>query len=343
MALQKLALIGARGHFNLPLRVLPQMPQIRVVGVSDGAPDDPAMPLLKWCSENGHDPKKFTDYRQMFDATKPDAVVVCGPFELHSQMSIDAIERGIHVFVEKPIALTIADLERVRAAHKKFPDIHVAGMMASRYDPGFLTAWNLIRQGAIGDVRMLNARKSYKLGKRPPYYHDRATYGGTIPWVGSHAIDWVLWMSGSGVKAISAVHSTEGNEGNGTMERAAACLIALEGGRSATVSIDVFRPSTAPSHGDDWIRIVGTKGVIEARPTSVSLINETHDGSTPVTVMSDRDVFKEFVDQIDGRRPALINAQQTIVLTEVCLLARQSADEGGAVIRIQDSKSLRFE
>jgi predicted dehydrogenase len=342
MALEKLALVGARGHFNTPLRVLGQMKQIRVVGVCDGAPDDSAAPIVRWCNENGHEPRTFTDYRRMLDETKPDAVSVCGPFELHAQMSLDAIERGIHVFVEKPIAITLEDLEKLRAAHQKQPKLHVAGMMNSRYDPGFYTAWHLIKQGQIGDVRLVNARKSYKLGNRPAYYHKRETYGGTIPWVGIHAIDWAMWMCPHAIKAIYATHSTKNNGNNGTMERAAQCTFGLEDQRTIAVSIDVFRPASAPTHGDDWIRLVGTTGVIEARPNSVNLINETHDGKQAIPADSDRDAFKDFVEHIDGKRPGLIDAQHTFALTEVCLLARQSADEGGAMIRVPEGKSLRF-
>jgi predicted dehydrogenase len=342
MALEKLALVGARGHFNTPLRVLGQMKQIRVVGVCDGGPDDSAAPVLRWCKENGHDPRTFDNYKRMLDQTKPDAISVCGPFELHASMSLEAIERGIHVFVEKPIAITMEDLDKLRTAHQKQPKVHIAGMMNSRYDPGFYTAWHLVKQGQIGDVRLVNARKSYKLGNRPAYYHKRETYGGTIPWVGIHAIDWAMWMCPHAVKTIYATHTTRDNGNNGTMERAAHCTFGLADERTISVSIDVFRPASAPSHGDDWIRLVGTSGVIEARPGSVNLINETHDGKQPIPADSDRDVFKDFVEHIDGKRPGLIDAQQTFALTEVCLLARQSADERGIVIRLAEDKTLRF-
>lgn len=332
MALQRLAMIGARGHYNYVLRALPDLPQVQIVAVSDGAADDPATPILRWCAEHGHNPQVFHDYRQMLDRVQVDAVVVCGPFESHAQMSIDAIERGLHVFVEKPAALTLEDLARLRAAHRAHPQVHVAGMMGLRYDPGFYAAWKLVQDGAIGDVRLMNARKSYKLGNRPAFYHDRATYGGTIPWVGSHAIDWILWISGQRVQALYALHSADCNENHGTMERTAICCLSLSGGRMACVSIDVFRPANAPTHGDDWIRVVGTRGVIEARTNWLSLINDANDGLQPTPAWCDRQVFKDFVDHVDGRRTGLIDAAQTFELTEICLLARQSADEAGRVI-----------
>jgi predicted dehydrogenase len=255
-------------------------------------------------------------------------VVVLGPFESHTAMCVDAIERGIHVLSEKPAALTFEQLDLLRKACAAHPDIHLGGLMFSRYTPGFYTGWKMIRQGAIGDVRLLDARKSYKLGDRPAFYRDRQTYGGTIPWVGSHAIDWVMWLSGQKLLTVSAMHSCEQNPGNGTMERAAVCQFTLAGERAAQVSIDVFRPASAPTHGDDWARVVGTEGVMELRPDSVALINAHNDGSKPVPVACDRQLLSDFIDHADGKTKALIDAQSTLDLTEACLRARDSADEG---------------
>jgi predicted dehydrogenase len=327
----KLAMIGARGHYKTVLRELPDVPDVRVVGVSDGSAEDSAQTIVKWCRENGHSPAVMPDWRAMLDATRPDALIVCGPFELHAAMCVEAIGRGIHVLVEKPAALTMDDLAAVRDALHRRPHVHLAAMMFSRYTPGFYTAWRLIRDGAVGDVRLIDARKSYQLGHRAAYYHDRATYGGTIPWVGSHAIDWVLWLGGHKVESVYAVHSSAHNAGCGTMERAALCHLTLCDGRAASVSIDVFRPETAPTHGDDWARVVGTTGVIEVRPDSVTLVNGDNDGTKPVPVSCARTPLRDFVDHVSGRRTALIGRDATLDATAVCLLARQSADEGRVI------------
>jgi predicted dehydrogenase len=332
MQLTRLAFIGTRGHYRLVLDALPRLPHVRVVGLCDGS-TGPVDPLTTWCQQNGHSPEAFHDYRKMLDTTRPQAVIICGPFEHHASMSIDAISRGIHVLVEKPAALTFEDLDRLRRAHQEHPDIHLASMMASRYSPGFFTAWKLIRDGAIGDVRLLNARKSYKLGSRPDFYRERETYGGTIPWVGIHAIDWVLWMAGQPMESVCAVHSGVSNEDLGTMERSALCQFTLAGERFACVSIDVFRPPAAPSHGDDWIRVVGTDGVIESRPQSLSLINRDNDGSAPVPLMPTTSMFEDFTAHVEGRSHALLDASSTFTITQAALAARESADTGRIVSR----------
>jgi predicted dehydrogenase len=290
------------------------------------------VPVEAWCHSHGFTPIVGVDYRAMLDRAKPDIAVVSGPFELHAAMCAEAIERGIHVLTEKPAALTFEELERLRETCGKHANVHLAGMMFSRYTSGFYTAWRLIEARAIGDVRLINARKSYKLGQRPAYYRDRATFGGTIPWIGSHGIDWIMWFAGdSRFQSVCAVHSAAENEGLGTMERAATCQFSLSSRRAASLSIDYFRPQTAPTHGDDWARVVGTQGVLEVRADAVTLINAANDGSQPVPVKCALTLLGDFVAHIEGTGKALIDRDSTLALTDACLRARQSADEGRIV------------
>lgn len=320
MHVERIAIIGARGHTHYVLTGLQRLPRVRVTAVVD------AEPVARWCAAHGHQPKFYSDWREMLDQAKPQAVVVCGPFEERATMTIEALQRDIPVFVEKTAAITFEDLEKLRAAHRAHPHVVLSCMMGHRYEPGLYTAARMIRDGAVGEVRLMNTRKSYKLGQRDPFYSTRETYGGTIPWVGSHAIDWILWMSGKSMTSVYASQSTAHNESNGALERSAACLFELTDDAIATASLDFFRHPNAPTHGDDWIRVVGTAGTLEARPQSVSLINASNDGSKPIDVSCDRQIFVDFIEAIEGVRPPLIDAKQTLALTHACLLARQSAD-----------------
>jgi predicted dehydrogenase len=263
----------------------------------------------------------------MLDQQEPDNVVVCGPFELHAQMCIDAFERGMHVFCEKPVALNWEEFDALKAAYQNV-SVHFSAMMGLRYHPAFYTAWQAVRDGAIGTVRLMDARKSYRLGERPPFYHARATYGGTIPWVGSHAIDWIYWFSGETFESVYATHSTRHNHNNGDLEMSALCYFSMSNEVLASASIDYARPANAPTHGDDRIRVAGTDGVIEVRGGQVFLINSSTDGEEIIPAQCDRQIFQDFVEGIEGRTTHVISADDIWAVTEACLLARQSADEG---------------
>ncbi len=116
------------------------------------------------------------------------------------------------------------------------------------------------------------------------------------------------------------------------MEATAICLFELEDEVVAHVNIDYLRPKSAPTHGDDRIRVAGTKGVIEARQIDekVYLINEA--GYQEVPLLTPPDIFTDFVDWIDGKGNQPITAEESLYTTEVCLIAQASADTGKTCI-----------
>ena len=321
----KLCIIGARGHQGYVFSDLPKMPHVRLVGISTGSPEDDIERLRQTCGEHGKTAQAFEDYRQMMDEAKPDVISIAGPFEQHAEMSVEALQRGIHVFCEKPVATTLEDLAKLRKTHAQ-TDLHLAGMMGLRYDPAFYTAWRAVQDGIIGAVRLLNTQKSYKLGTRPDYYRDRQTYGGTIPWVGSHAIDWVHWFSRESFVSVHASHTTQHNRGHGDLEMSALCQFTLTNDVFASTSVDYFRPGNAPSHGDDRARVVGTEGVIEVRGGEIFVINSETNGEENLPPTCDRSLFHDFVAHAAGSNTSLLGAEDTFAVTEACLLARESAD-----------------
>lgn len=333
----KLCMIGIRGHNGYVLDGLGELPHVKVVGLSAGTGEDDVVELKSWCNEHGHAPELFADYRKMLDEIKPDMVSVCGPLELHAQMCVQAFQRGIHVFCEKPVAITLEDFKRLKMAYGE-AKVHFAAMMGLRYHPAFYTAWRAVWDGAIGVVRLINMRKSYKLGRREPYYRRRETYGGTIPWVGSHAIDCIHWFSSESFCLVYATHTVMHNRDHEELEMSALCHFTLTNDVFASASIDYLRPANAPTHGDDRIRVAGTDGVIEVRGGEVYLINGETDGEEQLPAECDRQIFCDFVEHVEGKTISLIGPEETLAVTEACLLARRSADEG-RVVRILHEKN----
>jgi predicted dehydrogenase len=321
----KICIIGVRGHHHYVFDELDRLPDVEITGISSGCEDDIA-PLTAKCKAVGIEPAVYADYRKMLDELKPEAVVINGPFNLHAQMSIDALARGMHVFCEKPVSLTLADLNRLEAAYAKTSGLFLMSMVGLRYEPCFMTAWKAVQAGAVGKIKMIQARKSYKLGTRPDFFKHRETYGGTIPWVGSHALDWIYWFSGSDFASVMASHTTDDNVGNGDLEIAAQCQFVMKNSVQASASIDYLRPMASPTHGDDRVRVAGTEGVIEVAGGKVMLIDAQ--GERELAHEACNGVFYDFVQHLQGRSPSLVTSHDTFVLARACLLARESADTG---------------
>ena len=325
----KLCMVGVRGHNNYVLSGL-ALTEVSVAGVCAAAAEDDPQGLLSKCRDLGHEPRVWDEPAEMLDAVKPDLVSIAGPFHRHAEICVEAFRRGIHVFCEKPVAITLEQLDQVAEA-RRAAGVHFAAMMGLRYDPAFHTAWRQVREGAVGEVRLVNAQKSYRLGRRAPFYHDRAVYGGTIPWVGSHAFDWIRWYTEKAFRNVYATHSAAHNRDHGELEVSAACHFTLEEEVFASVSIDYLRPAAAPSHGDDRVRIAGSEGVIEVLGGEVILTRDGGAGDERLPAACDRQIFPDFVAAAEGRSKPLLGPEDAIEMTRAGLLARESADSGRIV------------
>src|SRR5207249_5088681 len=93
--------------------------------------------------------------------------------------------------------------------------------------PIFRAARQAVQQGAIGEPILISSQKSYKYGaKRPWFYRERKTYGGTIPWVGIHALDYMEWVSGQKYTHVAAYEGNKAHSQSPGCEDHAGLLIA---------------------------------------------------------------------------------------------------------------------
>ena len=322
----KLAMIGSRGHFNyvfMDIEALKKMADITCI--SSGC-EDPVDRLKDRCAEFGFQPEIYADWKEMLETEKPDVVCVDGPFEKHAEMSAFALRKGIHVFCEKPIALTYEQLDLVKDA-LKVSKARIISMVGIRYMTPFYQAAEMVHSGAIGKIKLIRTQKSYKLATRPAFYSRRETYGGTIGWVGSHALDWVMYFTKDKFESVSALQTSEDNFGNGEMEIAASCQLKMKSGIIVNATMEFLRPMSAPTWGDDRIRLAGTEGVLEIRDEKIYLIDK--DGSRVIEPEdTGMNIFADFLGELSGGKPAVVTTEETIELTNACLKAQEAADTG---------------
>src|SRR5690348_343656 len=99
-------------------------------------------------------PAAYTDYREMFEREKLDAVSICTPNKFHAPIAIEALRRGIHVLCEKPMALNGAQSrEMARVARETGKVLAIA--YRYRFQPPSQAAKRVIEAGELGDVYMI--------------------------------------------------------------------------------------------------------------------------------------------------------------------------------------------
>lgn len=324
----RVCIIGGCGHFERALAGIADREGCTLAGwFAQDAMDQPERVAGRLRQLGIHAPY-YQDLPAMLEQLRPDICVVDNAFHRHAWAASLCLQRGIHTLCEKPLALEFEALHALEAAQAKSGALLWA-MLSARYDPWFYTAKRLVDAGAVGRVRMVNAQKSYRLGKRPPMYTRRDTYGGTIAWVGIHALDLIAYVSGLGARSIYAQHSAACNHGLGELEMTALITLRMQEAVLACANVDYLRPAAAPTHDDDRVRIAGTRGVLEVYGRSVTLINES--GVSQPPVQTPPTLWKGFAAACRGEAGGLISTRASIEATRMALLARQSADTGQPV------------
>ena len=268
----------------------------------------------------------FDDYREMLNAVNPDVAIIGTRLDNIPEIAIEVANTGCHLICEKPLALDINKLEDVYDAVSK-NSVKLVAMLSMRSEAHLIAARNVYASGDIGQAVMVNARKSYKWGVRPEWFGERKYYGGTIGWVGIHAMDMINFVTGLKFKKVAAMQENFAHSEYKACEDNCALALQLSNGGHATISLDYFRPENAKTWGDDWVRVVGTKGVIEASGTKGTcsvLVNDKD--SYEVALPEKNRIFWEFMVSIINGGQAELKQAESFILTHASLCARQAAD-----------------
>jgi predicted dehydrogenase len=323
----RVAFIGAWGHVDAVLAEIDQLPWVEVVGCAKARPDEDWEPFQRKYACAGRT-KEWADYRDLLRDGKPQVAVVSTRLDLIAPLAMEAAEAGCDLICEKPLALSHRWLSELMRVVKERQSLCIA-MLGYRSNPVIQAARDVVASGRIGKVVLCNARKSYKWGQRPAWFGERALYGGTIGWVGIHGLDFIHTVTAQEFTSVAAMQSNLVHTDRPACEDNCGLVLALSGGGHATLSIDYLRPAAAPTHGDDWLRVVGSEGVLEAnisagRCTVITRTSPPED----VPIRKEEGFYESFFRQIrDGNRTPPPDMHKAFYLTHVGICARDAADE----------------
>ncbi|MCK9478606.1 MAG: Gfo/Idh/MocA family oxidoreductase [Firmicutes bacterium] len=324
----KVCIIGQSGHLNHVTSRFSSSCGFEITGAAlgpEGGDCQSAFEKIRGLNNL----KIFSDYLTMLDELKPDIAVVAPYCSYNSQVSIECFKRKIHVFSEKPASTTLEGLKALKDAYSKSGVVYTT-MMAMRHSVNFAAAKHAVASGRVGKIKLINLQKSYKLGNRGGMYRKRELYGGIIPWVGSHVIDLAYWICGERFKSAAAFCSSEAINGIDNMETAASCLFTTTNGIIITASLDYLRPAAEATHGDDRIRIVGSKGIVEVKGGKAHILCD--EGEQFLPALEKSYIFDEFLKAVKGRENTLPHAKDSFYVSEVSLKARDAADNGEIIL-----------
>ena len=325
----RLGMVGVLGHAGDILTPLPRIPDVELVAVAESDPAELAKIRKRPVAAKA---TFYSDYRRMLDAEKLDLVGVCTSNGDRAASVIAAAERGLPLIAEKPLALTRAEFERARKA------VTASGkpiwlLLPMRYEPHYLAMRQLVKEGAVGDIGMISSQKSYKAGVRPVWMKDRASYGSTILWIGIHMFDLMRWTSGRDFTEVFSYQSqVSAPPGIGQMENTTTTILKLDNGGTASLHMDYYRSESAPTHGDDRVRIAGSKGVIEyMAATGLTLLRQGGKVEVVKELPPAREIFVEFLEAAFNGKPNDMPLPDVWKVNEVTIAAHEAAVTGRPV------------
>lgn len=207
----------------------------------------------------GRGPQLFTDAGEMLRSGAVDAVVIATPHYQHVTIGIAALEAGLHIMVEKPIAAHKADAERLIAAARARPRQVFAAMFQLRIEPRYQKLRQLLQGGEIGELMRLTWINTDWF-RTDAYYASsdwRATWkgegGGVLINQCLHNLDTLQWLMGmpARVRAFCQL----GRYRHIEVEDTVTAYLEWAGGATGT-----FVSTTAEAPGTNRLEIAGSRG-----------------------------------------------------------------------------------
>ncbi len=233
----RVGVIGAGVMGENHIRTYSQMAGVELAGIADI--DKARIESLS----RQYRTKGFTDYRELLKESL-DAVSIVVPTRLHTQVAMEAIKSGTNLLVEKPIADTVANAERIVACAKK-AGIKIMVGHIERFNPAVIKMKELIDSGELGKVVSVNTR-------RVGPYNPRIRDVGVILDIGVHDIDIISYLYDREVDEVYAIAGADIH----SQEDHASIMLRFGENKAGIVETNWLTP-----HKARQFTVIGTGGV----------------------------------------------------------------------------------
>lgn len=222
----KAAVIGVGSMGRNHARVYWELPNTDLVGVADT--NETTVTSIA----EQYNTKAYTDYRRMLDELRPDVVTICVPSSSHFDVALDVIQRGIHLLVEKPIAMNIDEGKRMIAAADEANVKLMVGHI-ERFNPAITALKEHLSHNELGHLFQIDVHRE---GPLPSRINDV----GVVIDLAVHDLDIIRYVTQSEISRIYAetergIHSQQEDLMSG--------LVRLSNGIVGTLMINWITPT----------------------------------------------------------------------------------------------------
>jgi UDP-N-acetylglucosamine 3-dehydrogenase len=306
--------LGSMGRNHV--RILGDLAGTTLVGVAD-----PSETSRRSCRAPAS-ARPYEDYRKMLDVERPDYLVVSVPTDLHSEVACEALNRGIHVLVEKPIAKTIAEAEQMIAKAKEQGVMLMVGHI-ERFNPAVQAIKRSVEERALGPLFQLHARR---LSPFPARIGDV----GVILDLATHDIDAMHFVTGS---HVTRAYAETARKAHKTCEDMLCGLLRFASGEIGVLDVSWLSPKKIR---ELWV--VGEGGTLMADYLSQDLywykngrVNESWTPASHFSGAIEGDMIKSYIPK---KEPLLAEHQAFLRALREGLPSPVTGEDGLAAMRV---------
>lgn len=331
---------------------------LEIVAVCDVLPEKMEGILEKYDLQENVTIKRYTDYKEMIGAERPDLVSIATESGIHAEIALYCIDNNVNVIIEKPMAMSIEDADKIIALAKE-KNVKVSACHQNRFNIAVQELRKAIEAGRFGKLSHGSIHVRWNRNKG---YYDQASWRGTWAQDGGalmnqciHGIDLLRWMMGDEIEEIYGATRQQFHDYL-EAEDVGMAVIKFKNGAIGTIE---GTTNVYPKNLEETLYLFGEKGTVKIGGTSTNNIDvwefadETKEDqlnkglqeqTSNVYGNGHTSLFADVIDAIKNDRPPYVDAIAGRNALEVVLAIYKSQKIGQSIkLPLEDFASISME
>lgn len=319
--------------------------QLEISAVCDVVQEHMEVLLAKHELQNDMSILRYTDYKSMIQEVKPDLVSIATESGIHAEIALFCIDHGVHVIIEKPMAMSISDANEI-IRHSEEKHVKVSACHQNRFNIAVQEMRHALEAGRFGH---LSHGSIHVRWNRNQGYYDQAPWRGTWAQDGGalmnqciHGIDLLRWTFGGEIEEVYGQTRQQFHDYL-EAEDVGMAVVKFKNGAIATIE---GTTNVYPKNLEETLYIFGEKGTVKIGGTSTNNIDvwdfaDESEADTKNKGLQEEtsnvygnghtSLFADMIDAIQNDRKPYVDAYAGRDALELVLAIYKSQKEGHAV------------
>lgn len=318
--------------------------KLEISAVCDVVPEHMEVLLAKHELQNDISILRYTDYKSMIQEVKPDLVSIATESGIHAEIALFCIDHGVHVIIEKPMAMSISDANEI-IRHSEEKHVKVSACHQNRFNIAVQEMRHALEAGRFG--RLSHGSIHVRWNRNQGYY-DQAPWRGTWAQDGGalmnqciHGIDLLRWTFGGEIEEVYGQTRQQFHDYL-EAEDVGMAVVKFKNGAIATIE---GTTNVYPKNLEETLYIFGEKGTVKIGGTSTNNIDvwdfaDESEADTKNKGLQEEtsnvygnghtSLFADMIDAIQNDRKPYVDAYAGRDALELVLAIYKSQKEGKA-------------